>query len=452
MTGGLLEAEGCWALAERALAVSRAEQTEVVLISTESALTRFANSAIHQNVSERNTELRVRVALGKRLGVASTNDLTPSAVAAAVARATEIAARQREDERFSGLPGPEPIPDLSSYHPATADCSPDARARGVKVICDLAVEQGLLASGALSTGSGEVAVANSLGVRAYAPSSSAHLKTVVMGDEGAAGYAERSTVRADELDFEAVAREAIDKTVRGRAPTTVPPGQYTVLLEEYAVGEALSYLSYLGFGALALQEEQSFLTGRLGEQVVGEQISIWDDGLDRRGLPTGFDFEGVPKRRVDLIERGVARGVVYDTRTAARDGTRSTGHALPAPNTFGPFAWNLFMGPGKADKERMVAGIERGLWVTRFHYVNVVQPRQAILTGMTRDGTFLIERGEVGPPLRNLRFTQNMLEVLSAVRAVGSRVVPIEGFFGVNVVPALLVDGFTFTGLSSAEA
>ena len=198
------------------------------------------------------------------------------------------------------------------------------------------------------------------------------------------------------------------------------PGEYPVILEEYAVGELVDYLAYMGFGALSFQEGHGFMAGRLGQRLMSEQISIWDDGLDGGGLPMAFDFEGVPRQRVDLIREGVAAGVVYDTETAAREGRESTGHALPAPNPYGPFPLHLFVGAGDTPKEAMLKSMDRGLWVTRFHYVNVVHSRQGILTGMTRDGTFLMEGGELTRPVRNLRFTQNALEALSATEAVGA--------------------------------
>ena len=192
----------------------------------------------------------------------------------------------------------------------------------------------------------------------------------------------------------------------------------------------------------------------LGHQIMGQNVSIWDDGLDPRGLPTAIDFEGVPKQRVDLITNGVAKAVVHDTATAARAGAASTGHGLPAPNAFGPMAWNLFMSPGSSAKEVMLSGIERGVWVTRFHYVNIVHEKRGILTGMTKDGTFLIEDGRITRPIRNLRFTQSIPEAFSAIEAIGSetRLVAAE-YSGINArVPALRLAKFAFTGATGAEA
>ena len=195
-----------------------------------------------------------------------------------------------------------------------------------------------------------------------------------------------------------------------------------------------------------MQEGRSCRAGKFGQRITGENISIWDDGQDETGFPTAFDFEGMPKQRVDLIKNGVANAVVYDSYTANREGKPSTGHALPAPNAFGPHPGNLFLEPGEASRERMLAGIDRGLWVTRFHYVNPVHPLKTILTGMTRDGTFWIEKGEIRHGTKNLRFTQNILEALSRVSMISKGTRLQGGFFDAIRVPALCVERFAFTG------
>ena len=188
------------------------------------------------------------------------------------------------------------------------------------------------------------------------------------------------------------------------------------------------------------------MAGKFGKRIVGKNISIWDDGFDSRGLPMPFDFEGVPKQRVDIIQSGVAKEVVYDSHTANREGKHSTGHALPAPNTFGPIPLNLFMAPGDSSKEEMLSSTSHGLWVTRFHYVNVVHPLKAVLTGMTRDGTFWIENGEIAYPVKNLRFTQGILEALSRVEQISKRLTLQKTWFGGTVAPALKIESFNFTG------
>ena len=223
-----------------------------------------------------------------------------------------------------------------------------------------------------------------------------------------------------------------------------------VILEEYAVAGLLEYLSYIGFSGLAHEEGRSFM--ELGKRVMGDSVSIWDDGADVSGFPAVIDFEGVAKHRVDLIEAGVARAVVHDAATGKRSGTGSTGHGLPAPNLIGPMALNLFMAPGTTTRDELIAGVKRGVWVTRFHYINPVHPKKAILTGMTKDGTFLIEDGKLTRPLLNFRFTQSIPEAFSDVRASSATTKLLPGeFFGGYRVPALHLGSFNFTGVTAAE-
>jgi predicted Zn-dependent protease len=231
------------------------------------------------------------------------------------------------------------------------------------------------------------------------------------------------------------------------------PGSYPVVLEPYAVGTVLEYLSLAGLSALAVEEGRSFM--ELGSQVMGSNVRIWDDGLDPSGIPSAIDFEGVAKQRVDLVRDGVAVGVVHDSATARRAGIASTGHGLPAPNTWGPLAWNLFMAGGQASStESLTEGIERGIWVTRFHYVNIVHPRKAVLTGMTKDGTFLIENGRIGRPIRNLRFTQSIPEAFSRIEAATAETrLTMAEYTGIATrIPALRVGSFTFTGATADES
>jgi predicted Zn-dependent protease len=191
------------------------------------------------------------------------------------------------------------------------------------------------------------------------------------------------------------------------------------------------------------------MNGHFGERITGETITIWDDGHDPRGLALPFDFEGVSKQRVMLIENGIAKNVVYDSFTAGREeGQDSTGHSLPAPNTFGPVPVNLFMAPGEATKAEMLASTEHGIWVTRFHYTNPVHPIKTVLTGMTRDGTFLIENGEITRPLKNLRFTQSILEAFSRATMLGRDLKLLKAGWGnfARCVPAAKIEAFEFTG------
>jgi predicted Zn-dependent protease len=265
-----------------------------------------------------------------------------------------------------------------------------------------------------------------------------------MAPDGGSGYAESASVDVSVIDAAAIGREAADKARSTANPVSVEPGDWPVVLEEYAVVDLLSMLGYMGFGALSVQEERSF--SEPGRRVGSALVTIVDDGADPETFPMAFDYEGVAKQRVPLIEEGICREVVYDTQTAARAGRASTGHGLPAPNPAGPFPLNMSMAAGTSSRDELIGGLERGLLVTRFHYTNPVHPKLAIVTGMTRDGTFLVEGGRIVGPVRNLRFTQSYLEALAGTTAVSRERRTLRGDYGGVVVPAVRIDNWTFTG------
>jgi predicted Zn-dependent protease len=265
-----------------------------------------------------------------------------------------------------------------------------------------------------------------------------------MGAGGGSGYAEAAAVDASTIDAAALGREAAGKARATADAIAIEPGDYPVVLEEYAVVDLLDMLGYLGFSALAVQEERSFFEP--GKRIGTDIVTIVDDGYDPTGLPLWFDYEGVAKQRVELVGRGVCRSLVYDTQTAARAGVESTGHGLPAPNPYGPFPLNMVMEPGVASREELIGGLDRGLLVTRFHYTNPVHPKLAIVTGMTRDGTFLVEGGKIVGPVKNLRYTQSYLAALAGTVAVARERKTLRGFLGGVVVPAVRIEGWTFTG------
>ena len=441
---------------DRVLANSEAKQTEALVLAQDSALTRFATNQIHQNVREHDATLQVRVITGDdRIGVASTNRLDEPSIRDVVVRATAIAERSAPNPRAAILPEPDGRdhdPELG-FVSATAEASAEVRAEGARAVIAAGEAAGLQTSGSFSTSTTTIAVANSHGIRAVHRSTRSALLTVMMdgfASGAASGYAHAGSGDVREIDAEALGVEAADKGDRMRGAGELEPGEYEVILEEYAVAGLLEYLSYIGFSGLAHEEGRSFMD--LGRQVMGKNVGIWDDGADPSGLSSPIDFEGVVRRRVDLIRDGVANAVVHDAATGARAGTGSTGHGLPAPNLIGPMALNLFMAPGDTPRDELIAGVERGVWVTRFHYINPVHPKKAILTGMTKDGTFLIEHGRLTRPLMNFRFTQSIPEAFSDVRAATRETKLLPGeFFGAFRTPALHLGSFNFTGVTAAE-
>lgn len=430
----------CLELLEAALAACDCDQAEAILYVQDSALTRFADSIIHQNVAEANAMISVRAVLGKRIGCARGNQLSKDQVQAVAARALDLARLSAADDKFVSLPQPRPISAVATYSEATAASTPEQRAEAARAIAAIAQKHGGQASGALAAESAEIAVANSLGVRAYAPVTESSLITVV-ADDDSSGYAEWRGTDIAQLDVESVALTAARKCAEGRGAEAIDPGEYTVILEPPAVGDMLFMLSYMGMGAMAFQEGRSFMAGRIGEKITGDTITIWDDPADPRQLASAFDWEGVPRQKVTIIENGIARGPVYDSYTANKEDKESTGHAFPAPNTFGPVPTHLFLQPGDATVDDMVASTDRGILVTRFHYTNIVHEKHTTFTGMTRDGTFLVENGKVTKPIKNFRFTQSILDALANVQMIGKGGQLVEYAY----VPALKISKFAFT-------
>ncbi|MDH7482670.1 MAG: TldD/PmbA family protein [Armatimonadota bacterium] len=422
---------------------SNADMTEASITIGESSLTRFANSFIHQNVFEKNACLAVRAIIGKRIGYATTNKLDDEAICSVVKKAVAFAQHSAENPDFVSLPHPKPITPIDTYDQQTALFGPEDRASAVAQLISEARKQGASAAGLLSNGYQEFAVVNTLGVNAYNAMTRARLSTVMTSDSGH-GFAEQVSQRIGDLNPISAAVEAATRAVRGQNPVKIEPGEYDVVLLPYAVEEMVILLADLGFSALAVQEGRSFMCGKFGQQITGKNITIWDDGLDTRGLPRPFDAEGVPKQRVDLIVKGIANAVVYDSYTAYKEGKESTGHSIGGPGTYGPFPTNLFLEPGDSSIDEMIASTKKGIFVTRFHYTNTIHPILTLFTGMTRDGTFLIEDGKITKPVKNLRFTDSILERFSNVEMISKDTMRGEW----AVVPAIKARGFRFTGVT----
>ncbi len=436
------------ALAEAVLAETLRDgvtEAEALVTADDAALTRFANSEIHQNVAETNVSINLRVVVGQRVGVASSGRTDREGIRRLAEDATAIARVVEELEDWGGLPEATEIREVpEAYSQTTASASPDLRAEAVRAVIAAADLVGVTAYGSLATSLESMAVANSNGVRASGTRTSSQLITVSMGPGGGSGYAEAAAVDVSTIDPGAIGREASGKARATAEAISIEPGDYPVVLEEYAVVDIVDMLGYLGFSALAVQEGRSF--AEPGRRIGSDLVTIADDGYDPAGLPLAFDFEGVAKQRVSLVEQGVCRDVVYDAQTAARGGVSSTGHGLPAPNPWGPFPLNMVMDPGMTSREALIGGLDRGLLVTRFHYTNPVHPKLAIVTGMTRDGTFLVEGGRIVGPVRNLRYTQSYLDALAGIVAVADDRRTLKGFLGGVVVPAVRIEGWTFTG------
>jgi PmbA protein len=439
------------AILDRAVSLADGREIEAVLGGGQSELTRFANNEITQNVSERRYVLSVRVVRGKRTGRATGNDLSAEGVARLVARADEAARLSPEIVDLLPLPGPQEYRRVDAHDAATAALGPDARAVEVGRAVRRCRDAGIVGAGIYETGSGTIgeygvigplAIANTNGLFAHHDATDAQF-TISALEGTVSGWASGESHASGDIDADAIAARAVEKALRSRQPERWEPGSYTVVLEPAAVADLLTDTAWLSFGALPVQEGRSFLSGKIGQRVVGENVTIRDDPYHPLHRGTPFDAEGIPTVPVTIIDRGVASSPVYDRQTAAKEGKQSTGHGLPVPNPYGPVAGHLVLEGGSGSAADLVAGVERGLLVTRVWYTNVVDPISATLTGMTRDGLFAIEAGRIRGAVRNFRFNQSVVQMLSEVEGLSAP----ERVGGV-VCPGLRIRGFHMSSVT----
>lgn len=401
-------------LAGRALELAGAEEAEAVVTSEQSGFARFAAGDVHQPTLIDNVTVQLRVLSDGRSAAAVTNRTDDEGLAVLGRRATDAAASMSPDPDLPPLAPPADLPAVEGYDEETAALGSADQARLAETAIAASGEFGLY--GYFTSAVSELAIASTTGLRATERKTDATCLALAAVD-GASGYATRTAWRAGELDPAAVAREAIEKAARTREAADASPARYRAVLEPYAIAELLYYTAFDMFNGQALLEERSWFAGRIGASALDPKVTLVDDALDPRGLPRAFDFEGTPKERVVLVEEGVIRDTVWDRATAARAGRTSTGHALPIDSrSYGAFASAVALAPGEAEStDELAELVGDGIYVTRLHYLGVVNPREGVITGMTKDGTFRIRDGKVAEPLLNLRFTVSMPELLRDV-------------------------------------
>ncbi|HEY6759400.1 MAG TPA: metallopeptidase TldD-related protein [Baekduia sp.] len=429
-----------------------------------SLLLRFARSAPTQATELDDTSVHLLALRDGHTGAATTNVVDDDALRATAQRAmaaAEAAARAAGGSGdHPGLPAPPPdgYRGHDGYDAATAGLDPAPGGAALAAAFAVAAEHDLEAFGAYTAGAVDTAIASSTGLLALDRVTDAYMKVMCRrASDARTGQSSRAAVAAGALDGAAIARAAAAKVWPDAEPARVPPGEYPVVLDAEAVGGLLEMLGGLAFNGLAHAEGRGALDGRLGTRVAAPTITLADAPNDTRTWPRAFDFEGTPKRPLALIEDGVARTVVHDTRSAAvaGGGARSTGHAIaPGGSPSGPYATNLVLtGGAAADVDELAAPIERGIYVTRLWYLNVVHPKQTLVTGTTRDGTFLIEDGRIARPLHDVRLTDSILRILDATEALTAapRLTSEAEYYGRRfafgtVAPALRAQGFRVTG------
>lgn len=447
----MLTEDDAKAVLESALGMTDADEAEASIGGGNFALTRFANNVVHQNVAEEKYEVSIRVAYGKRTARASTSSLEDDSMRRAVLSAQEMAKKSSPLPDLMPTPGRLERASKDCFVEATSGAAAMVRASMAKAVIDRCEKEGLSAAGIASTAEGSFgeygeippfAVMNTNSLFQYQKLTKAMFSTTVHAGDGS-GWAAGTSDDVRSIDAGALADRAVEKAVRGANPTALDPGGYTVVLEPEAVSNLLWFLTE-GFGALAVGEGRSFLSGKVGKRIVGENVNIRDDVYHKLHVGAAFDWEGVPKKTVELINSGTACGVVHDRATAEAAGAEPTGHGLPVPNTEGPLPSHLVMDGGDRTLEDLISSVDRGVLVTRFWYTRVVDPIKVIITGMTRDGTFLIEKGAVTRPLINMRFNQSVVEMLNNVDGMTGQTIAAD-----LVVPGLKAHNFTFTSGTS---
>ncbi len=439
----MLDSQRCQEIFEKVLRFSDADETEALIGGGAHALTRFANNIIHQNVAEEGYVLSVRTVYDGRTARATTNKFDEDGIRRVVAESAAVARQQQRDPELLPMAGPRTCPRVERYFEATAEMTPEARAGGVRQAVQAAQRHGQTAAGIFASGTGMQALLNSRGLFAYHRETHSEF-SVTMLDKNSSGWAKANAPDVERIPVEELVRRASTKAKLSADPAEIPPGRYTVILEPAAVLDLIGFMFY-DFAGRAVLDKRSFLTGRVGTKLFGENITITDDVHHPLQSGTPFDGEGVCRRAVKLVDRGVAASLVYSRQTARLMQAEPTGHGFPLPNEFGEAPMNIVVTGGDTSVDQMVTSTEHGILVTRLWYIREVDPYQKILTGMTRDGTFLVEDGKLRHGIRNFRFNESLIEMLSKVEMLGvaERAAGEESFE--MVVPAMKVRDFHFT-------
>lgn len=437
-----------------------ASQSEVSVNFTRSALTRLANSIIDQNVSENHLKILITVYLGKSKGSMNIEVSDDVSIKQAVKKAVKLARLTPEDSNFVSLPSPQPYSDrLSKFDLVaknTLDVTPEQRAEAVNRIVNEAHDfdkRIKSVSGAISNNIEEKMILNSLGIEAYQMRTAGNINLTILaenGDEETAGWSADSRIDFNDLKFNTVSLTAAKKAINGFGARLIDPGKYEVVLEPAAFGGLAMFASIFGLSALMYQEYRSYLIDKIGEEVFSKKLNLWSDPLNPQCVhSTLFDEEGVPTKRLDLINEGVVKSLVYDTYTGTKDGVNSTGHkAKWFGGSYLPLPSHLFMKEGDSNIDEMIAETKNGILVTHFHYQNAVNPSKGVFTGLTRDGTWLIENGEVVAPLKTMRYTDEVTRFFNEIDMIGkyAELKDTCSSFFPGLFPPVKLPSFRFSG------
>jgi predicted Zn-dependent protease len=420
-----------------------ADETEVHVDETADSLTRFANNAIHQNVAERGLNVSIRTVVDSRTARATTNRVDEDSLRAAIDASLSLAHSQPKDPHLLPMPAKQRYRKVKRFMKDTAALTPEDRARAVRRACDLAIQNGQVAAGIFASGLQQSAMGNSRGL--FAAYNEAHAEfSITMQETPAASWAKANAASVRDFDPQKLAQRASQKAHMAVDARELAPGRYTVILEPAAVLDLVGFLFY-DFAATALQDKRSCLNKRMGKQLFGKNITIRDDAYHPLQLGAPFDGEGMPRQQILIVDRGVPKNLVYSRSSAKAAGKKPSGHGFALPNEYGEAPMNLVFAGGDSSLEKMLASTGRGLLVTRLWYIREVDPYEKVMTGMTRDGLFLVENGKVTTAVRNFRFNQSILEMLRNVELLGPAVRATGEEAFEMVVPAMKVREFHFS-------
>jgi PmbA protein len=451
---------------DRIKKLSSADEVEVLFSGGRFALTRFANNTIHQNVAEENHVVSVRSVFGGRTARAFTNKFDEESLRQVVRSAESLAKVQHPDVDLLPMPdarsadGADGTPVLTQVVPSrhfqqTADITPELRAEGVSKIVGVAQKHKLTAAGVFSSAESLEGIFNSRGLSRWHTQTSAEISITMLAADSS-GWQKANSPDVANLNPLALAEVAAQKALDSARPREIPAWKYTVILEPAAVLDIVGFM-FWDYSGMAILDQRSFLTGRIGTKLFGNNITIWDDVAHPLQTGSPFDGEGVQRQRVGLVENGIVKRVVYARATAERmkrsehknkvGPIEATGHGFALPNEMGEMPLNIVFAPvgDPQTVEQMIASTEHGVLVTRLWYIREVEPFEKMLTGMTRDGTFLVENGRVQGGVRNFRFNESLIHMLSKVEAMSTPVRSCGEESFDMVVPAMKVKEFNFT-------
>jgi len=430
-------------LAEKVFRLSDADETEVEVSVTSDALTRFANNTIHQNVAEQSLSVSVRTVFDGRTARATTNKTDDDSLTRVVAASAALARSQPRNPDLLPMPGRQKYSKVARYFENTAHATPADRARAVARVARVAELNKQTAAGIFTTGATQFAIANTKGLFASHRQTRAEFSITIL-EPDSSGWAKANAPDLGRIDPDALASSASDKAAASRQPREAPPGAWTVILEPAAVLDLVGFLFY-DFAGTALMDQRSCFNKRMGKPLMGKNIILHDDVYHPLQSGAPFDGEGIPRQKVLLVEKGVPRNLVYSCATAKKMKAKPTGHGMSLPNEYGEAPLNLVFSGGRSSVDEMVRSTERGILVTRLWYIREVDPYEKVLTGMTRDGTFLVQDGRVAGGVRNFRFNQGILEMLSNVELLGPAVRAAGEESFEMVVPPMKVRNFHFS-------